>query len=530
MFFGGGFVFFRLHCLMNFPRGVSPTAVVDQGFVPGADQGKTLDAIQRSVIWFSLFHLLFFGLGFIFFFYLFLSFFLIFYIIFFSLFVIYLESSILFMNYESILQYIYSLQKFGKKSGLKRITKLMHSLGDPQQNLPIIHIAGTNGKGSTTAMTANILKHAGYKVGMFISPFIIDFRERIQINGDMISKDTFIKIAERVKVQVDLMCNDGECPSFFEVVTAIALCYFDMEKCDIVCLEVGLGGRFDATNVISKSLVSVITSISLDHTELLGDTVADIAFEKCGILKENGICVSYPLQESSALDVIKEQSDVKKNKLVVADMGNVEWISRKYSSIIRYKGLDMELPLPGKHQVANAVTVLCIMEQLRNQGKKVPDDAIIKGIETVKFPARLELVSRNPDVIIDGAHNIAGAYSLSDFIKNHPASPKILLFGILKDKKYKDVIDILMPQADAVVLTTPKIDRAIRSGDVYNLAKIYCDNVICEDDYQKAIRFASDIAGRNGVVFICGSLYLASDMRRILLNPTLSTSNGNKSQ
>lgn len=424
------------------------------------------------------------------------------------------------MNYDQALEYIYSLQTLGKKAGLSGIKKLMSLLGNPQKNLSFVHIAGTNGKGSTTAMTSCVLSHAGYKTGMFISPFIVDFRERIQIDGQMISEETFASIVKEVKNKVDIMADKDECPSFFEVVTAVAFCYFNTENCDIVCLEVGLGGRFDATNIIDRSLVSVITSISLDHTELLGDTIEKIAYEKCGILKYGGVCVSYPFQKEQVLNVIREQSLINNNRLVVADIDSIICKHIGYPSIIIYKEKEILLPLTGEHQVANTATVLSIIEELQNQGIDISLDAIKKGIEAVRFPARLELISREPDIIIDGAHNISGIDSLIKFIEKNPNVPKILLFGVLKDKEYKEIIKAVAPKVDALVATTPSVPRAMPSKKVYEIAREYCDNVLYEDDFDKAIDKCIELAGASGVVFVCGSLYLASDIRRILLKRT----------
>ena len=421
------------------------------------------------------------------------------------------------MDYEGALGYLYGLRVLGKKAGLSGIIRLMQLLGDPQSSLRFIHIAGTNGKGSTTVMLSNILKHTGYKTGIFISPYITDFRERIQINGEMISKSVFTQIVETVKEQVDIMSAQNEYPTFFEVVTAIALCYFSRECCDVVCLEVGLGGRFDATNVIERALVSVITSVSLDHMELLGNTVESIAFEKCGILKDGGVCVSYPLQEESVLKVIEEQCVLKHNRLIVADISQIHWEESGYCTKLVYKGMHINLPLPGRYQVANAATVFCVIEELRLQGMDIPDTAIVDGMNTVKFPARLELVSREPDVIIDGAHNIAGIRALGEYVDSHPAVRKVLLFGVLRDKEYKRIISEIAPKADAIVATTPKIDRALPSRDVCEVAKAYCANVVCEDDFESAVDIAKAFAGKDGAVFVCGSLYLASDVRKILL-------------
>ena len=240
------------------------------------------------------------------------------------------------MTYQETMEYIHSLLRFGSKPGLARIGRLLELLGNPQKNLRFVHIAGTNGKGSTTAMIASVLTTAGYKTGMYTSPFVIDFRERMQIDGEMIGMDALAEQAGRVRQAADRLAETEESATEFEIVTAIALCWFEASGCDIVCLEVGLGGRFDATNIIEPPLVSVITSISLDHTQVLGDNVAQIAYEKCGIIKPLGITVTYPDQDPQALTVIMQRAFEENNTLIRPNLSAAEILSSDlYGTVFR---------------------------------------------------------------------------------------------------------------------------------------------------------------------------------------------------
>lgn len=228
------------------------------------------------------------------------------------------------MNYQESEAFIHSFHRFTKEPGLNGIRTLLALLGEPQKKLRFIHIAGTNGKGSTTVMCASILREAGYRTGMFVSPYVLTFRERIQVDGQMISEEEMAKLCEKIQLAVEKMTQSGIAPAEFEVVTALGMLWFAKQNCDVVCLEVGLGGRLDATNVIDQSLVSVICAIGYDHTQILGDTLQKIAFEKCGILKPGGICVSYPQQDPEALAEIMAQCAQKENRLIIPNAKSVE--------------------------------------------------------------------------------------------------------------------------------------------------------------------------------------------------------------
>ncbi|MDR2655888.1 MAG: bifunctional folylpolyglutamate synthase/dihydrofolate synthase [Oscillospiraceae bacterium] len=421
------------------------------------------------------------------------------------------------MNYQQALDYIYSLYGLGSKLGLERIRELLELLGNPQEKLRFVHVAGTSGKGSATAMLASILKEAGYKTGMDISPFIIDFRERIQINGEMIPEDKFAEIAGPVIGAAEHMKNAGRCPTMYEVTTAAAMLYFFREQCDIVCLEVGLGGRLDSTNIIGGALVYVIMLIGFDHTEFLGDTIEKIAWEKCGIIKQGGVTVSYPSQKPEALGVIKSQCEEKNNRLVLPDWGDLGKIeSGMFETRTSYRGLPVKIALPGEHQAANALTVLAVVEELRRQGFSISDGALCSGLENVRFPARLEIISKKPLIILDGAHNIDKARALAAYVKKIEQRPKIFIFGMLADKDWRNVIELVAPLADKMIFTKPDNPRAAESAILAEAAAPLCEAFI-EDEPYRAIALAESLCGKDGCIIASGSLYMVSDLRKILI-------------
>ena len=336
------------------------------------------------------------------------------------------------MNYQESEAFIHSFHRFTKEPGLNGIRTLLSLLGEPQKKLRFIHIAGTNGKGSTTVMCASILREAGYRTGMFVSPYVLTFRERIQVDGQMIPEEEIAKLCEKIQLAVEKMTQSGIAPAEFEVVTALGMLWFAKQNCDVVCLEVGLGGRLDATNVIDQSLVSVICAIGYDHTQILGDTLQKIAFEKCGILKPGGICVSYPQQDPEALAEIMAQCAQKENCLIIPNAKSVEICTESIlGSRFYYHGLTFELPLAGRHQIYNFLTAFSAIEAVKLQGFAISDKNITDGIAKVVFPARMEQISVEPLVILDGAHNLQGCEALA---KAMPLTPKkkVVIMGMLR--------------------------------------------------------------------------------------------------
>jgi len=423
------------------------------------------------------------------------------------------------MNYDEALEYIHGTMRFGSKLGLQNIANLLELMGNPHKQLKYIHIAGTNGKGSTTAMITRILQEQGYRVGMYTSPYIEDFRERIQINGEYITKEALASLTGRIKEFVQIMVDKGlNHPTEFEIITALAFQYYFEQKCDYVVLEVGMGGRFDATNIIDCPLVSVITAISMDHMEYLGNTLDKIAFEKCGIIKENGIVVVYPEQAPEVMEVIRNVSQQRHAEVLKADCSEVFHLSDSLQGIeFSYKQYkNLRLSIIGRHQVLNAVTAITAIEALREyHGVAVSKDSIMKGLSKVQWPGRLEVLSQNPLFIIDGAHNFAGIQALKSFIDNYIKDRRIILvIGMLADKEYEKSVAEIAPTAHSVVATMPVSSRALDGNELGKVASKYCKNVVVENDYKKAVMLAMQNMKDGEAVLCCGSLYLVGYVRK----------------
>lgn len=406
------------------------------------------------------------------------------------------------MNYNEALNYIHSLLVFGSKPGLERISELLNKLGNPQDDLKFIHVAGTNGKGSVCTMLSNIYMKAGLKTGLYTSPYVVDFRERIQFGGEYIEKDILADLCKQVKDTKVVVTE-------FEFITAMAMLYFKLKKCDVVILETGLGGRFDATNVIKDNLASVITRIDFDHTAYLGDTLEKIAMEKSGIIK-NGPTVCYPLQEKQAEDTIKSYS----NKFILPEVKDLKILdSDDFGNRFIYKGEEYKTSLSGVHQVYNALTVI---ETVKAAGISVSQNHITEGIATATIPARLEVISQNPLVVLDGAHNQNGGTALADFLKKHKNT--VAIIGMMADKDCDSFLETTLPYVKKVVTVTVKENpRTISAKDLADLAKKYCNDVLVAESYKEAIEIASENLNDNPL-FVFGSLYLAGGIREDLIS------------
>ena len=424
------------------------------------------------------------------------------------------------MNCNEAIEYIHSLEKFGIKPGLERIKALCEILGNPQNNLKIIHVAGTNGKGSTSTMISNILQKNGYNTGLFISPYVIDFRERIQYNGNMIEHGELADCVEKVKEAADILAQKEIYPTEFEAVTAAAFVYFEKKKCDFVVLEVGLGGRFDSTNLILAPYASVITSISIDHMNILGNTVEEIATEKCGIIKFGAATVSYPFQTDGAMRVIEKACKEKMNKLIVPDIGFLEIISEKAEGTTAvYKNIKFNLPLTGRHMVYNAITAIEAVKSLERLGVSVDDDSIIKGISASSMPARIEILRAHPLIILDGGHNEGCANALSDYIKKFIANKRIIaVCSLMHDKDYEAYLKIVAPYVSTFIATQAPVPRALGAQELCDCASAYCSNSNAVANPHKAITAALNSAENDDVILVCGSFYLAGEIREDLIN------------
>lgn len=430
------------------------------------------------------------------------------------------------MNYQESLSYIEETHKFGVRLGLDNITKLLELLGNPQENLNIIHVAGTNGKGSTCSFITSILKESGYKVGLYTSPFLETFTERIRVNGINIPEEDVARIVTIIKEKIEQMVSEGySYPTEFEIVTAMAFYYYCEQKVDFVALEVGMGGRYDATNVIKQSEVSVITSISLDHIGILGDTVEKIAYEKGGIIKENGIAIVYD-QSDAVKNVIKEICKEKNAKYIEAKFDDIEVkksdiYSQTYDcSVIGQKFENLEIKLIGDHQVNNSILALNVIKFLEEKKNlNITEETIRKGLINTKWPGRIEKIKEEPIFIIDGAHNEDGAKSLAKAIERNFKGKKLtLLIGMLEDKDVDGVIEILIPNFDKVITTTPDNPRAISCDVLKNKISKYVDDVVAKPGIEEAVEYTLNNSTKEDTIISAGSLYMIGTVRTLVNN------------
>lgn len=423
------------------------------------------------------------------------------------------------MDYKEAMDFIHGTHKFGSKLGLDTIRQLLELMDNPHKKLKFVHVAGTNGKGSTVAFTSSILRQAGYRVGVYTSPSIQRFSERIRINEEEISEDAIATIAGDIKYRIDLLLkNGGEHPTEFEIVTALALRYFCEMSCDVVILEVGLGGRFDATNVIDTPLVSVITTINYDHMDRLGDTLEEIAFQKAGIIKEGGDVILYP-QKDSVEQVFREVCIQKHANLNRVDFSNLRILKYDMDGQVfdfdRYKSL--EIKLLGEHQAKNAALSLKVVELLTRKGYYVTEEHIRKGLLNAKWPGRLEVLSRKPVVIIDGAHNPEGAQVMVNALKKYfPGRRITFIMGVMADKEYEEIIKVVMPIAERFITVAPLVSRALPADKLADTIKKYCSDVTVGYSVEDALRKSMERAGENGIVCAFGSLYYIGEIRSLM--------------
>lgn len=426
------------------------------------------------------------------------------------------------MDYEEALNWIHSTYRFGSQLGLERISVLLHLLGRPQDSGRFVHVAGTNGKGSVTAMVASILKEAGYRTGTYTSPHLEDFRERIRLGGRKIGKEEVAELVPRVKAQVERMMSAGyPHPTEFEIVTAMAFLYFKESGCDWVSLEVGLGGRFDATNVVTPA-VSVITPVSLDHTDRLGNTLGEIAFEEAGIIKP-GVPVVVAPQPPEALAVILDRARALGCRVMLVGE-DISW--RVEAESIRGQEIQVVagrtelgrlfVPLAGPHQAVNAATAVAVARILTESGAEIGWETIKAGIARTRWPGRLEVVAERPLVILDGAHNPGGAAALVRSLPLIPRRKLISVVGMLKDKDYRQVLSQVLPFCDVVVATYPVSERALDAGVLAEEASKYCSDVTVAGNVKDALELSLQRASSEDAVLIWGSLYLVGAARMLL--------------
>ncbi|MBI3610141.1 MAG: bifunctional folylpolyglutamate synthase/dihydrofolate synthase [Nitrospirae bacterium] len=422
------------------------------------------------------------------------------------------------LSYSKTINYLYSLQRHGIKLGLENIRRLMTALAEPHRRFRSVQIAGTNGKGSTAAMIAAVLEAAGYRTGLYTSPHLIDFTERIRVNGGPIPPDEAARLTERLRAAV------ADLPlTFFEFTTAMAFQYFADSGVDFVVAEAGMGGRYDATNILTP-LVSVITNIDFDHQAYLGDTLEMIATEKAGIIKP-GIPVVTAADRPEALNVIRDVS--RERNAPLYRVGAEVRVAGVSPQRFRYEGIqrsfaDLNCALLGRHQLLNAACALPALELLGRQEADIGEASIRRGLKTVRWEGRLEIVSpadSGPTVILDGAHNPAGARTLRVFLEeSRPSRPGrlILVLGILRDKDIDGILAELVPLADEMVVTRPQHERASTTEDLKRRLERYPARVTVREPVSEAVRYARSAAGTEDRICVTGSLYTIGEARSYL--------------
>ncbi|MGE0131694.1 MAG: folylpolyglutamate synthase/dihydrofolate synthase family protein [Blastocatellales bacterium] len=474
------------------------------------------------------------------------------------------------MNIDEAIKYLYSLgnETLAMKLGLDSVRALARALGNPQKKFPAIHIAGTNGKGSTAAMTASILRSAGLRAGLYTSPHLVSITERIRVDQQEIAPDEFARLATEVRAASDQLVADGVLqapPTFFEQVTMIGFLYFAEKKIDLAVLEVGLGGRLDATN-ICQPVVTAITPIGFDHQQYLGDTLAAIAGEKAGIVKSGVPVVIAPQHDEAMKAIIARCEELNAPMISTSDQFDAE-AADDAENIGRYRfryrtprdEYAAQLSLRGRHQITNALAAIHIAEQLRIAGFDIPPPAIVEGLSKAEWPGRLEMIRVSPSqapllppVLLDGAHNAAGARVLRDFLDEHFSSkspgyaslpaclapmtdrlresstleamrtqgiPITIVFGAMADKAISEISEILFPVARQIIATRIANPRAADPSAIADAAN---RDVVCLENMSEAMDEALRITPQHGLICVCGSLFLVGEVRQALLQPAIA--------
>lgn len=416
------------------------------------------------------------------------------------------------MTYEEALSYIHSICWKGSKLGLDRTRELLGKLNDPQKELKFIHIAGTNGKGSTAAMLSSILEEAGYRVGLYTSPFINRFNERMQVNHQPIPDEELAALTEYVRPHADAMADS---PTEFELITALAMVWFARQKCDIVVLEVGMGGELDSTNIIDVPEAAVIAAMGMDHVKELGPTMADIARAKAGIIKEGGRVVSYG-GNSEADEVIAAVCRARNASLCQPDFsaivpGDFGLEGQTFS----YKGWrGLRIPLVGAYQMNNAAVVLETVEVLRQRGWSVSDEAVRKGLADTRWPARFEVLRRDPVFIVDGGHNPHGIRATAESLSRlFPGRKITFVTGVMADKDVEHILGLIVPLAEQFFTVRPDNPRAMDAGELAARIEAMGAKATACASVQDGVDRAIQAEGPHGVACALGSLYMSGEVR-----------------
>ena len=423
-------------------------------------------------------------------------------------------------DFQQSLDYLYGLQKNGIKFGLNCTENLLARVGNPHRKLRFIHIAGTNGKGSTAAILSRILYRHGIKAGLYTSPHLVRFTERFRLNEREVSAGRILRVFERIRATLD----ESQPPTFFEMVTAMAFLYFAEEQADLVIAETGLGGRLDATNVITPE-VSVITNVGFDHQEYLGSTLSSITREKAGIIKQ-GIPVVTGVLQPLAQGIIKTAC-MNKSSPLYRFKSNFS-VRRNSNGSFDYRGIKTQLPslslnLRGAHQVRNAALALATLEVIEQKRLiSLWPGLIERAMNEVRWPARLEILDTNPIIVLDGAHNPQGAESLRDALKESFTYKKLhLVMGIMADKDILGILRRLLPMAETAIFTQPQYARAANPDDIRKMARPYIQKYYVISDPASAIQEARHLASPDDLICITGSLYFAGEVKQIFGEPAL---------
>ena len=420
------------------------------------------------------------------------------------------------MNYDEALAYIHGTIRFGSKLGLHNIGTLLKLMGDPQKKLRFVHVAGTNGKGSTVAFISSILMESGYRVGVYTSPYIQRFTERIRTGNTEIECGDLARITTFVKQKVDRMLEMGENhPTEFEIVTAMAFQYYFEMKCDVVVLEVGLGGRFDSTNIIETSDLAVITTISHDHTEWLGTELTQIAFEKAGIIKPDGDVLAYG-QDAEVVEVFRKACIEMGARLQIADFSGLRsegfsFDGQKFS----FEDRDgLEISLLGEHQMKNASVAVKAAELLMRKGWRITEATLRKGLANTRWPGRLEILGREPLLLIDAAHNIEGARVLRTALDEYfPGRRFSFIMGVSNDKDYRAMAQTVITRCTRIITVTPNSVKALPAAVLSDAVSSYCNNVQVSDTIEEAVRTSLAAVAPDEVICAFGSLYYIGAVR-----------------
>lgn len=417
------------------------------------------------------------------------------------------------MSIESTLEYIHNVKWVGSKPGLDRTRELLAKLGNPEKSLKFIHLAGTNGKGSTAAMLSSVLRRAGYRTGLYTSPYILRFNERMQVDGVQISDAELEEMTDEIRPFADSMTDS---PTEFELITALAMQYFRKKQCDVVVLEVGMGGELDSTNVIDTPELAIITAMGLDHMAELGNTLAKIAVAKAGIIKPGGHVVAYgtepetiPVFEKRCADVGATFERVDFSRLAVRSL-SLDGAELDFAPLA-----DIRLPLVGTYQPKNAALAITSLLALRERGYNISDDNIRDGIAAVQWPGRFEILRRDPVFIIDGAHNPHGIAAAADSIRELFNGRKLVfLVGVMADKDVTRMMDCVAPLAAAFIAVTPPTPRAMRASDLSDILSAYGIPAEAYDEIGEGVARAAQLATESDTaVAALGSLYFSADVR-----------------